>query len=1036
MEVQLLMRLDNTRIIDNSIINNLGHDGGGIYSSGENVIIENNTISDNLAGLKGGGIFNDGGAGMIIDNNVISGNEADYGGGIYNSSHNTEIINNTIDGNNIDVPPANHEGAAIYTYGFVLIENNEVINHTRYGHVAIVDQYEWTEHTQIKNNIVTNNAKGIYSRDGVISGNTVSNNSQWGISGTGTITNNVVENNGEGGISASNVTTFQYNQVVNNGSIGVDLYNSDPTVIFTNNNIYGNSTYDLRNYSGSDINATNNYWGTVVESEIDENIYDYYDDITLGEVIYNPFLDTEIDLDDDIPPTGTISYSTTGPTNGDVIATLTPSESVTVTNNGGSFIYTFTQNESFNFELIDLAGNTGLVTATVTNIDKIAPTATITYSTTDPTNNDVIATLNPSEDVAVTNNGGLFTYIFTDNGSFAFEFEDLAGNTGSATATVTNIDKTPPTVSLYDLPSSPINSTAQSFRVGDDDVISFRYKIDTVDYSVVEELPIRYFHFYDLTEGQHTVYAIGKDLAGNWQQESQATTFTWIIDRTPPIISGAEPWTLYTHPITITYNEGEGWRYTPEDDHILFDSGTTFTADGVYVIWVSDAAGNETHLNFTIDQDPPVISILGDNPYNINLGSSWTDPGATAIDTVDGDITSQITSVSTINTKVAGDYTVTYTIIDGAGHSASAVRNVHVFSENIPTPEPEPEPISTPTPTPKPTPTPEPEPIVLGEETGTPYIVTGTKAGGGPEVRVFSVNGELISHFNAYSDTFRGGINVAVGDMDGDGTMEIITSTRTGGVPTIRVFDMNGTHLGWDFDAYDEGFRGGVNLGVGDIEGDGPYEIAVAPMSGGAPHVRIFGMRNGEIVPTTESFMAYAETFRGGIAISIGDIENDGIGDIITSPTSNGGPHIRIFGVRDRRYVPVTLGTMAYDPSFRGGINSTVGDVNNDGKDEIMTGIVSNGGPHVRIFGVGRSRTFELQSPGFMAYDPSSRGGVEVTSIDINGDGYDEIITGVGGDGSPLVRIFNSEGVQISPEFMAYNSDYKSGITLATGYFE
>lgn len=207
-------------------------------------------------------------------------------------------------------------------------------------------------------------------------------------------------------------------------------------------------------------------------------------------------------------------------------------------------------------------------------------------------------------------------------------------------------------------------------------------------------------------------------------------------------------------------------------------------------------------------------------------------------------------------------------------------------------------------------------------------------------------------------------------------------------------------------------------------------------MNGGAPHVRIFGMRNGEIVPTTESFIAYAETFRGGIAISIGDIENDGIGDIITSPTSSGGPHIRVFGVRNRRYVPVTLGTMAYDPSFRGGINSTVGDVNNDEKDEIMTGIVSAGGPHIRIFGVGRSRTFELQSPGFMAYDPSSRGGVSVTSIDINGDGYDEIITGVGGDDSPLVRIFDAEGTQVSTEFMAYSGEYKGGITLATGFFE
>lgn len=326
-------------------------------------------------------------------------------------------------------------------------------------------------------------------------------------------------------------------------------------------------------------------------------------------------------------------------------------------------------------------------------------------------------------------------------------------------------------------------------------------------------------------------------------------------------------------------------------------------------------------------------------------------------------------------------------------------------------------------------------PKVLGYNYGTPFIVTGTKTGGGPEVRIFDVDGSLLNSFNAYDENFWGGVNVAVGDIDGDGRSEIITSTRNGGIPTIKVFDPEGNNLGWDFDAYDSKFRGGINIAVGDIEGDGLSEIAVAPMSGGAPHVRIFGLRDGSIIPTTESFMAYAETFRGGIAISIGDIDSDGIGDIITSPTSNGGPHIRVFGVRDKRYVPVTLGIMAYAESFRGGINSTVGDVTNNGRDEILTGIVSAGGPHIRIFGIGRGKGVELLSPGFMAYDSSSRGGVAVAAIDTNGDGYNEIITGVGGGDISYIKLFSKDGKLLSPAFAAYSSNYRSGITLAAGYF-
>lgn len=73
--------------------------------------------------------------------------------------------------------------------------------------------------------------------------------------------------------------------------------------------------------------------------------------------------------------------------------------------------------------------------------DTIAPTGYFTYSSEVLTNRDVIATLHPSEDVVVTNNGGLFTYTFTENGEFTFELMDSAGNLGSATAGVEWIDK-------------------------------------------------------------------------------------------------------------------------------------------------------------------------------------------------------------------------------------------------------------------------------------------------------------------------------------------------------------------------------------------------------------------------------------------------------------------------------------------------------------------------------------------------------------------------------------------------------------------
>lgn len=76
-------------------------------------------------------------------------------------------------------------------------------------------------------------------------------------------------------------------------------------------------------------------------------------------------------------------------------------------------------------------------------IDKTPPIPTITYNITGTTANDVIATLSLNESGSITNNDGLNTYTFTGNNSFTFTFQDTAGNTGAATATVTWIDKTP-----------------------------------------------------------------------------------------------------------------------------------------------------------------------------------------------------------------------------------------------------------------------------------------------------------------------------------------------------------------------------------------------------------------------------------------------------------------------------------------------------------------------------------------------------------------------------------------------------------------
>ncbi|PIV52104.1 hypothetical protein COS18_00445, partial [Candidatus Falkowbacteria bacterium CG02_land_8_20_14_3_00_36_14] len=85
-------------------------------------------------------------------------------------------------------------------------------------------------------------------------------------------------------------------------------------------------------------------------------------------------------------------------------------------------------------------------------------------------------------------------------------------------------------------------------------------------------------------------------------------------------------------------------------------------------------------------------------------------------------------------------------------------------------------------------------------------------AGGGPHVRIFNSQGEVISQFFAYSPSFRGGVNVAIGDIDKDGLGEIITGAGRGGDPHIRIFELSGSLIS-SFYGYEKNFNGGVNIG-------------------------------------------------------------------------------------------------------------------------------------------------------------------------------------------------------------------------------
>jgi hypothetical protein len=106
-------------------------------------------------------------------------------------------------------------------------------------------------------------------------------------------------------------------------------------------------------------------------------------------------------------------------------------------------------------------------------------------------------------------------------------------------------------------------------------------------------------------------------------------------------------------------------------------------------------------------------------------------------------------------------------------------------------------------------------------------------------------------------------------DLDGDGLDEIVTGAGPSGGPHVRVFSLAGGVVREiaGFFAYDPAFPGGVNVACGDVTGDGVPEIITGAGPGGGPHVRAFSLAGG-VVTEVASFYAYDPAFPGGVTVA------------------------------------------------------------------------------------------------------------------------------------------------------------------------
>jgi hypothetical protein len=287
------------------------------------------------------------------------------------------------------------------------------------------------------------------------------------------------------------------------------------------------------------------------------------------------------------------------------------------------------------------------------------------------------------------------------------------------------------------------------------------------------------------------------------------------------------------------------------------------------------------------------------------------------------------------------------------------------------------------------------------------------------------------------------GVNIAAGDLDGDGVDDILVGPGRGG---SQVALMGGDHSSYRLDDFITKRRdphAGVSVATGDVDGDGRAEVILTPSTGRNSAGEFVNLPLGQkTLALYSEFDSIYKGFAGGVSVASGDLDGDGDPDFVAGRKVN---KIDSFTIKQTVATYDGFVKLPPLPAGIGGVQVAVGDVDGDGFDDVFA-LPNDPAPGSKASpllykGAAASATKDHK---WIEIESWSLGfGVHVAMDDFDGDGQDDLVVGSPAGTDPFIKIIKFEptaggGVGMSKGLYewiknSFDKNYRTGIHVATG---